>query len=216
MLGKTNPIMNHLRDNAAIYIFTAILFLTGIIFGAIMVNSMNYSQKQDLYFFLERFFNQIIHGKFTNQIELMKFSFLLHAKYLTLFFILGLTIIGLPIVWILVFSKGIFLGFSVGFIVNQMGWNGFMLATISIAPQNLLIIPVYFIASSLSMIFSLRLIKQLAAKRNARPIMEALGSYTVLFACLFLLSFAAAAIEAFIANGAMESFIPTFHKKSSS
>ncbi len=36
--------------------FMIILFLTGITFGAFIVNSMHFVQKQDLFFYLERFF----------------------------------------------------------------------------------------------------------------------------------------------------------------
>src|SRR5690625_5989422 len=88
----------------------------------------------------------------------MKRCFIYHLNYLLLLFILGLTIIGLPIIWVLIFIKGLVVGFSVGFIVNQLGLNGLLIATLSIAPQNIIIIPVYIIAASLSMIFSLGLL----------------------------------------------------------
>ncbi|WP_240473224.1 hypothetical protein [Oceanobacillus caeni] len=42
--------IQHMREYATIYLFMVILFLTGIIFGAIIVNSMNFVQKQDLFF----------------------------------------------------------------------------------------------------------------------------------------------------------------------
>lgn len=38
---------NHVKTHATIYLFMIILFLTGIVFGAIIVNSMNFVQKQD-------------------------------------------------------------------------------------------------------------------------------------------------------------------------
>src|SRR5699024_12217023 len=82
-------------------------------------------------------------------------------KYLILLFILGLTIIGLPAIWILIFSKGLVIGFSVGFIVNQLGWKGLLLAATSIAPQNLIIIPVYLFAASIAMVFYLILFANL-------------------------------------------------------
>src|SRR5699024_12627559 len=63
--------------------------------------------------------------------DILKKSFLFHVKYLILLFILGLTIIGLPAIWILIFSKGLVIGFSVGFIVNQLGWKGLLLAATS-------------------------------------------------------------------------------------
>src|SRR5690625_7607326 len=87
-------------------------------------------------------------------------------RYLLLLCLLGLSVIGLPLVWILLFVKGFVVGFSVGFIVNQLGLKGLLLAALSIAPQNLLIIPIYIIAGSLAMIFSLTLLGKLFTIRS--------------------------------------------------
>src|SRR5690625_425449 len=96
-----NQITNHFKEHATIYVFMLILFLTGVIFGAIIVNSMNFNQKQDILFYLERYMGQIIAKEpIANQTILMD-SFLFHIKYLLLLFLLGLTVIGLPLVWIL-------------------------------------------------------------------------------------------------------------------
>src|SRR5690625_6136049 len=95
---KDNIAMNHFKENITIYIFMTTLFLIGIIFGAIVVNSMTFIQKQDLYFHLERFLNQL-NGELTfENIDILKRSFFYHVKYLLLLFLLGLTIIGLPII----------------------------------------------------------------------------------------------------------------------
>ncbi len=51
-----NLFMEHIKRHTTIYVFTIILFLTGIVFGAILVNSMDFVQKQNLFFYLERFF----------------------------------------------------------------------------------------------------------------------------------------------------------------
>src|SRR5699024_8809086 len=139
-------VLEHVKENMMIYIFMMTLFLTGIIFGAITVNSMTFVQKQDLFFHLDRYFVQISGEETIASKDILKRSFFFHVKYLFLLFILGLTIIGLPIVWILIFIKGLVIGFSVGFIVNQLGGQGLLLATLSIAPQNMIIIPVYIIA----------------------------------------------------------------------
>ena len=57
------------------------------------------------------------------------------------------------VILILLFIKGMVVGFTVGFLVSQMGWQGFMLAFVSILPQNLIIIPVFIIMAALSVIF---------------------------------------------------------------
>lgn len=207
MYPKHSSIENHLKDYATFYLFMMMLFLTGVIFGAILVNSMSFIQKQDLFFYLEQFFEQVIHGKQLEKRSLFFHSLGYHFRYLLLFFTLGLSIIGLPFVWILLFLKGLMIGFSVGFIVNQLGVQGLLLSSLAIAPQNLIIIPIYIIAGSLSMIFSFTLIGKLLTRSITRTILEPFGRYIFLFSCLLIFSALAAFVEAFVANGAMQSFI---------
>lgn len=211
MYDKRLLVTNHLKKHTTIYVFMIILFLTGVIFGAILVNSMNFVQKQDLYFYLERFFGQIENDQHINHGEILKSSFFYHAKYLLLLFLLGLSIIGLPVVWILLFLKGLVIGFSVGFIVNQLGLKGFLLASMSIAPQNLFIIPVYIIAGSLSMIFSLTLLEKIFTQNVSQPVLQPFGRYILVFCLLLIISFVASLLEAFVANEAMQSLIKSLY-----
>src|SRR5690625_4674210 len=97
MYLKNNFVINHIKENITVYIFMTTLFLIGIIFGAIIVNSMTFIQKQDLYFHLERFLTQVNGEMAIENIDILKRSFFYHVKYLLLLFLLGLTIIGLPI-----------------------------------------------------------------------------------------------------------------------
>jgi len=212
MYTKRIQIENHIREHATIYVFMIILFLTGVIFGAIIVNSMSFVQKQDLFFYLERFFDQMMNDQKIDNSSILTSSFFYHIRYLLLLFILGLSVIGLPLVWILLFLKGLVVGFSVGFIVNQLGMKGLWLASLAIAPQNIVIIPIYVIAGSLSMIFSLTLLGKLFTRTISQPILRPFGKYVMLFSCLIAFSLIAAFIEAYIANGAMQSLIKSFYE----
>jgi len=212
MNTKKIRISNHLKEHATIYIFMVILFLTGIVFGAIIVNSMNFVQKQDLYFYLERFFGQIAKGEQLEHVKILQSSFLYHVKYLMIMLVLGLSVVGLPLVWIFLFLKGLVIGFSVGFIVNQLGMKGLMLASMAIAPQNILIIPIYIAAGSISMIFSLTLLSKLFGKGMTQPIREPLIRYISIYAILICLGLVAALLETFVANEAMQAIIRAFYK----
>ncbi|WP_067728173.1 stage II sporulation protein M [Oceanobacillus damuensis] len=204
-------VWEHIKNHATIYLFMIILFLTGIIFGAVIVNSMDFIQKQDLFFYLERFFIQITEDVPAGKNDILWESFTFHAKYLILLFILGLSVIGLPLVWVLLFVKGMVVGFSVGFIVNQLGLDGLFLASLSIAPQNIIIIPIYIAAGSLSMIFSLGLLSKLFSRKNNQQLLQPFIRYSIIFILLLLFSFVAACIEAYIASKAMEELIKSFY-----
>ncbi|WP_156289289.1 stage II sporulation protein M [Oceanobacillus salinisoli] len=212
MYNNRTLMINHVKEHATIYLFMIILFLTGIIFGAIIVNSMNFVQKQDLFFYLERFFKQIVDGQTIDHTLILRESFFYHAKYLFLLFLLGLSVIGLPIVWVLLYVKGLVVGFSVGFLVNQLGFKGLLLAALSIAPQNVVIIPIYIIAGTLSMIFSLTLLNKLFSRRPSGPIFQPFGRYMLTFSLLLGASLVASSIEAYVANGSMAALIKSFYQ----
>ncbi|MYL32662.1 stage II sporulation protein M [Pontibacillus yanchengensis] len=209
---KGSVASQHVREYASIYVFVSLLFMIGIIFGAVIVNSMNFIQKEDLFFYLDRFFKQIPGEPNISSQDLLKSSFFYHVKYLLFIFILGLSIIGMPIIWILLFMKGVVVGFSVGFLVNQMGWYGLLTAAASIAPQNLIIIPVYIVAGSLAMIFSFGLIQKLVAKKIHQPIFPPFIRYSMFFLILLVFVGVAALIESFISPIALKSVIEMIYK----
>jgi len=209
MYLKKNVLLNHMKDHITTYIFMVTLFLTGIIFGAITVNSMNFVQKQDLFFHLEQYFNKINNEQVVASKDILKRSYFFHVKYLLLLFILGLTIIGLPIVWILIFMKGLVIGFSVGFIVNQLGAKGLFLATLSIAPQNIISIPVYLIAGSISMIFSLTLLQKLLDRSMSASLGKPFILYSFIFVCLLFCALGSSLVETFIANEVFKAVLKT-------
>ncbi len=198
------PITTHFTKYHTIYIFTIILFITGIIFGAIIVNSMNFVQKQDLYFYLERFFLSYLQEDAVTHESLFKNAFFYHIQFLALLFFLGLAVIGLPIIWVLLFVKGVAIGFTVGFFVNQLGIKGLLFSFSAIAPQNLIIIPIYIIASCFAMIFSLTLLQSMFSKRYKQPILQIFYRYISVFIGLLIVVSIAALLESFVSFETMK------------
>ena len=165
-ISNSNLLVQHVQANSSIYLFIITLFLMGIIFGAIVVNSLSFAQKEDLYFYLSKFFSEIEDGRITSAEELFRQSFLHNVKYLGLIWLLGISIIGLPLIFVLLFMKGVVVGFSVGFLVNQMGWSGFLLSFVSVLPQNIIIIPAFIFIGAISASFSLTLIRKIFMRQS--------------------------------------------------
>ena len=55
-------VMSHIQENSSLYIFNAVLLLMGVIFGAILVNSLQINQKKIYHFicnvFLDKFLKE--------------------------------------------------------------------------------------------------------------------------------------------------------------
>ncbi len=202
-----NIVVTHLREHSSIYLFVIVLFLMGVIFGAVVVNSLSFSQKEDLYYYLSQFFGQVSIGKIATSNDLFLQSFMHNSKYIGMMWLLGISIIGLPIILILLFIKGMVVGFTVGFLVNQMGWNGFLLSFVSVLPQNFLIIPVFIITATVAVSISLKMIKRQFMKKISEPILPMLGKYVLLFVAVGMLLAVAAGIEAYLSPSLMKAVI---------
>lgn len=198
---------SYFREHSSTFLFIVVLFLMGVIFGAIVVNSMSITQKEDLFYYLSQFFGQISDEKVAGTNDLFLQSFFHNSKFIGLMWILGISIIGLPVILILLFSKGMVVGFTVGFLVSQMGWKGFMLALVSILPQNMIIIPVFIMMAALSVIFSMRMIKKQFMKKYAQPILPYFKRYILALIVSVILIAVASGIEAYLSPWLMKSII---------
>lgn len=199
------------REHSSIFLFIVVLFFMGVIFGAIVVNSMSFTQKEDLFYYLSQFFGQVSTENAGENSDLFLQSFLHNSKFIGLIWILGISIIGLPVILILLFVKGMVVGFTVGFLVSQMGWKGFLLAVSSILPQNLIIIPVFIIMAALSVIFSLRMIKKQFMKQYAKPLAPLLKGYIFALIAAVVFISAASIVEAYLSPWLMKTMITSIN-----
>lgn len=202
-VGIGQAIAYHIEENRSIYIFTIVLFLIGIIFGAIIVNSLSLNQRHDLHIYLNQFFGQVSEGQLADSGAMFSQSFAHYLKNIGLMWVLGLSIIGLPIILILLFIKGVVVGFTVGFLVNQLGMDGFMLSFTSVMPQNFILVPAYIIVATASVAFSLKMVRQQFIKRSHEPIFQHFLRYSALVLCIGALLAVASAFEAYISPNLM-------------
>lgn len=206
-------VMSHIQENSSLYIFNAVLLLMGVIFGAILVNSLQINQKQDLSFYLQRFFGQVSKGEFAIAGEMFQESYFSQLKYIGFIWILGISIIGLPLIFILLFVKGVVVGFTVGFLVSQHGWNGLLLAFVSVLPQNLIIIPVFLVMTTIAASFSLRMIRHQFIRKITEPLLPLLIRYTCFFLVIGVVLALASSVEAYASPVLMKEVVETINKK---
>lgn len=199
MSNKVKQSINrHIEDNASIYTFTIVLFIMGIVFGAVVVNSLPYNVKHDLFVYLNRFFGELSTGKIATPSAMFSESVSHYLQYVGFMWLLGISIIGLPIIFILLFLKGIVVGFTVGFLVNQMGLHGFFVSLASVFPQNIIVIPIFIIVSSGAVAFSFKLIRQLLIKTKKQPLFPEFIRYSAVMFSVILVLLLVSAYEAYL------------------
>ncbi|AWB46944.1 stage II sporulation protein M [Paenibacillus sp. CAA11] len=187
-----------MKDQTPLYAFVAVLLLTGVVFGALMVNALTLEQQQELSRYLGDFFLSV-HPETGGGFEVSFWPIaLLHLKWIGLIWILGLSVIGLPGILILDFLKGVLIGFTVGCMVGQFTWKGLLFSLVSVAPHNLIIIPVLLVSSVAAIKFSLSIIRSRVLLYRPGNVTEPFLSYTGLIVSLSIVLLAAACFETWV------------------
>jgi stage II sporulation protein M len=124
-------------------LFAAVLLtlMIGAVAGVFSVRGLNQSGYQELSLFV----NQLLHNLTvqgpapTDGWQWMAAEDVL--KVAGLLWLLGLSVIGVPLIAAVVFLRGFTLGFVLGFLIDNLGLRGAALALAAMLPQNLVSIP---------------------------------------------------------------------------
>lgn len=196
MKNKLNSkFSSYIQENIILYIFTIILFIMGIVLGSYLIYSLSSSQKQEILSSLNLFFSDINSLELNSHIAFLEILYD-NIKYLLIIWFLGLSIVGMPLIFLLIYLKGVVVGFTVSFFIFEMNWRGLLLAISAIIPQNLLIVPVLIIASVSGVKFSLSLIKSRSEKNFSY--LQLFKAYSVMTIALVGVLIITSAYEAFV------------------
>ncbi|MBY9081545.1 stage II sporulation protein M [Paenibacillus sp. HN-1] len=201
-----------LKEQTPLYIFVAVLFLVGVVFGALIVSALTLDQQQDLADYLGNFFTSVDQQGLPAAPESFWSIAVLHLKWIGLIWVLGLSVIGLPGILVLDFLKGLLIGFTVGTLVSQYSWDGLLFALVSVAPHNLVVIPVLLVCSVAAIGFSLLMIRSRVTARRPVPIGRPFATYTMLSLAMAAVLLAVASFETYVTPAMMAWVTPLLVK----
>lgn len=189
---------SHIAKNQSSYFFLLLAFILGISAGAFTVNGLSTAQKDELsnYFqgFLQLLNNQSIDGG-----ELLSVTLLDNLKLVAVMWVLGVSIIGIPFIYLLIAVRGFITGFSSGFIINAIGMKGMLFTLFALLPKEVIIVPCLIALGVNGINFSLKIIRNRSSKTPLRDSLKTnLLSYcfvTLFFSCFI---FAGILLEAYI------------------
>ncbi|WP_024834316.1 stage II sporulation protein M [Ruminiclostridium josui] len=141
MICKTaNVVKEHIRDNKYTYLSLFIFYIIGIVAGALSVNELDYRQKTEMTTFFNDFL-KLLNSDNVNGISLLKMSMLDSIRIIIFFWLLGVTVIGLPVYYLTLGMKGFSTGFSSGIVMAVLGGKGMLVSVFCFLPKEILTIP---------------------------------------------------------------------------
>jgi stage II sporulation protein M len=183
------------RHNWPAYFIVLFAFALGLAAGTLSVYRLQTGQIQELSLYLDRFVEM---ASFVETEPALALSpvlrnnlFLIAAVYL-----LGLTIIGIPVILMLVFTRGFVLGFTLVFLGWQKNIQGIILSCAAVLPQNIFFLPALLLGSVASLSFALLLAKRF---RNSKIVIwPSFLLYSGLMIFLTVLAFLAGLTEVYL------------------
>ena len=139
-------------------------------------------------------------------------SYFSQLKYIGFIWILGFQLLDCHSFLFYYLQKGSCRIYS-RFLVSQHGWNGLLLAFVSVLPQNLIIIPVFLVMTTIAASFSLRMIRHQFIRKITEPLLPLLIRYTCFFLVIGAVLALASSVEAYASPVLMKEVVEAINKQ---
>lgn len=146
-------------------IFLTILLLIGITVGSIFVSILDSTDKslisEHLYNFIDN-----IESNNLDYFSVLKNNLITNISFVIVIWLLGISVIGLPFILIMFFSKCFILGFSIGAILYVFKFNGILFSLFYILPGQVVSILIYLLLTMYAMSFSFKMIYTILKRKT--------------------------------------------------
>lgn len=165
MAKKIGQLKENIKINRKMVVFLVGLAIVGIILGSFFTVLLKNGDK-DL---VKNYMNEFI-----GNVEGNKFSYTksyINASFNTIFFLgsiwlLGISVIGVPVIVFMYFSKAFTLGFSIASFILTMKAKGCLLAFVYLVPHTIITFIVYIVLMNYAITLSTKLIDSFVKKKS--------------------------------------------------
>jgi len=188
---------DYVRANIVAYFFMTLIFVIGIVIGAMAVKTLPDEQKTELVGYLRVFFQGLAGSEqaMPDTQSLLVSVMLNNLKVIVVMWLLGFTIVGIPFVLFLVCLRGFVIGFTVGFLVNEYIMKGLLFALVSVLPHNFFAVPAILATGVAATTFSLMLVRR---NKNKDNLFYNSIAYSVLCLAMLVVMIGATLVEVYV------------------
>ena len=117
---KLNFIIAHIQNNITENIIASIIFLIGILLGIVLFNNLNEIQTNDITEYITNSITGLKEGNMLNEMQMLHENIKQDIFIVVFLWIMGSTVIGLLLVYLIVCFKGFCLGCTISSIIYVM------------------------------------------------------------------------------------------------
>ena len=173
-----------------------VLFL-GLLFGSIYITILSNDDKKELLENVSLYFDSFKNISFQDKLNIFKESFVKNILYFLIIWCLGISVIGFPIILIMIFYKSFLLGFSIASIFADYKLSGLYKIFIYIFPGKIFILILSLILGVYAINLSNRVVDSCIKKKNLN-FNAYMGKYFLLLLICIIVCVISSLIDAFI------------------
>lgn len=151
--------------NKRIILFLSGLSLIGLIFGSIFITIISKEDQSLIQSYIENFMNTVQAGKL-NHMDAIKNTLVSSLSFTSIIWMLGISIIGIPIIIFMYFTKSFMIGFSIASFILKYKLKGLVYAVAYIFPHHLINLIVFTLLMVYSIKFSYYLLNSILKKKT--------------------------------------------------
>lgn len=190
-------IKKHVDVNKKEYIIICIVFLIGIILGVMFINQADDANKEEIGQYINSFVDCVKNDYEINMGELIKTSILNNILLSVLIWFMGSTVIGIPVVFIIVGVRGFCLGYTISSIIYTYGMlKGSIFCITGLMIQNIFFIPAIFALA----VSGMKVYNTIIKDKRRENIKTQICRHTIFSLMVTLLLIVASIVEVYIST----------------
>ena len=193
-----NIILRHINNNLKDYTILTLFFIVGIIVGVIFINNINESEQNQISGYVKGIINSLNQDYEIDNLELFKKSLLDNFKLTCILWLMGLTVIGMPLIYGVMLYRGFCIGYTSASIIGVLGTKkGIIFLISSLFMQNIIFIPCVLALG----VSGLKLYRSIIKDRRKENIKIEIYRHTVFCMIIFIGLIISSIIEAYVSSG---------------
>lgn len=194
----SNVILEFIQTNSKTCLILLIIFFIGVLLGVIFVNNCKETQENQIKSYIQNFVDGIRENYQISSTKLLWNAIMKNFITALVLWFLGLTLIGVPLIYLFIGYNGYCIGFTAASIIATLGGaKGTLFIASTMLLQNIIYIPI-IIALATS---SVKLYKKIMEDRRRENIKTQILKHTIFSVFMLVILILNSFIEAYISGG---------------
>ena len=197
-------VIQYIEENIRSYLILLIVFFIGIILGIIFINNSNEEQVTQITTYINNFIDSMKNNYQISTNTLLIDSIINNVSIAILLWFLGSTVIGVPLIYLVIGYKGYCIGFTISAIIATIGTGkGILFITGAMLLQNIIYIPcILTLATS-----GIKLYKLIMEDRRRENVKLQILKHTIFSVFILLVLVLSSFVETFISGNLITALI---------